>query len=521
MPAISFSQTPNLDQLFRNVVQIETPTSKGSGSIFFKGDDVLVLTNRHVIEGYEDFTINVLTDINEPAVPKYYAELVSYSPDYDVALLKITDDLEGYRVSRSSMSCESQSNENCFYDMPFEDVNYTAKRGDQIFVLSYPSIGEDELVYSNGIISSIKFNDYNGERMPIWIRTNADIAPGSSGGIAINENGKFIGMPTYVLTEAQTGARLGSALSSQVIFAALEADNVLSAWDTISSGSEALDYRLEPEYGVVTLEAGFLPDPHVVSITAGGENKVDNLGSGCVGFAASKPDYRLHWSGVSDQLIVFFKAENQESDATILVNSPANEWNCNDDLNDGALNPGVYFQNPAVGQYDIWIGSYYEDEFISGDLMISETTESTSTPTEAVSLSWEDDTNFGSGTLSSGFLPDPYAVEMTAGGSVNVSLISLGDSCVGFATQSPDYRILWTGNSNNLKFSFEANNSGDDTTIIISDPDGNWYCNDDGPGNTLNPLYDFTNPPEGQYDIWIGTYEEDKFIEGVLKVSEL
>lgn len=519
LPATSFSQTPNLDQLFKNVVQIETPIGKGSGSIFFRDDEVLILTNRHVVEGYEDFTINVLTDINEPAVPKYNAELVNYSPDYDVALLKLNNDLAGNRVSKSSLICDNPTDTNCFNDLPFEDLSYTAKRGEQIFVLSYPSIGEGELVFSNGIISSIKFNEYDGERIPIWIRTNADIAPGSSGGIAINSNGKVIGMPTYVLTESQTGARLGSALSSQVIFAALDSENVLTTWNTISNSSTNLDYSLEPEYGAITLTAGFIPDPHVVTLFAGGENKVDDLGSDCVGFAASKPDYRLHWSGDSSQLIIYFDADSDADDSTILINSPSEEWYCNDDFDGGTLDPGVYFHNPEDGQYDIWVGSYYEDEFISGELKISESAEPNST--EIISLSWEEDTNFGSNSLSSGFLPDPYTVEMTAGGSVDVSLLSLGDSCVGFATQAPDYRISWTDTSENLKFSFEAHDSGNDTTIIISDPTGNWHCNDDGSGNTLNPLYNFMNPPEGQYDIWIGSYEEGEYIDGVLKVSEL
>lgn len=290
---------------------------------------------------------------------------------------------------------------------------------------------------------------------------------------------------------------------------------------TIYSQTSDLDFSLEPQYGMKNLTAGFLPDPHVVSITAGGENNIDEVGMDCVGFVASKPDFRLHWSGVSDQLSVFFKADNQENDATILVNSPANEWHCNDDMSEESLDPGLYFNNPPKGQYDIWVGSYYEDEFISGELNISETEEPESTPTEVVSLSWVEGANFGSNSLSSGFLPDPYTVEMNAGGSVDVSLLSLGDSCVGFATESPDYRISWSGTSNKLSFSFEAQDSSDDTTIIISDPNGNWYCNDDGPGSTMNPIYQFSSPSEGQYDIWIGTYDEGEFIEGTFKASEL
>ena len=62
--------------------------------------------------------------------------------------------------------------------------------------------------------------------------------------------------------------------------------------------------------------------------------------------------------------------------------------------------------------------------------------------------------------------------------------------------------------------------AADDTTLIINAPDGSWYCNDDAPG-TIDPMFDFTNPESGLYDVWVGSYEQDTTVEGVLYVTEL
>ena len=81
-----------------------------------------------------------------------------------------------------------------------------------------------------------------------------------------------------------------------------------------------------------------------------------------------------------------------------------------------------------------------------------------------------------------------------------------------------DFRISLTNNVDQLRFFFVA--AGDeDATLIISDPSGNWLCNDDFSG--WNPMVEFQNAKSGQYDIWVGSYSADEYIEGVLYVTEL
>lgn len=108
--------------------------------------------------------------------------------------------------------------------------------------------------------------------------------------------------------------------------------------------------------------------------------------------------------------------------------------------------------------------------------------------------------NFGSINLNSGFTPDPYRVNITAGGTINASNAASG--CVGQISNAPDFEVTYSAGSLPLVFRTQANS---DTTLIINGPDGLWYCDDDS-GEGLNAQVTFSKPQSGTYDIWIGTY---------------
>jgi hypothetical protein len=123
--------------------------------------------------------------------------------------------------------------------------------------------------------------------------------------------------------------------------------------------------------------------------------------------------------------------------------------------------------------------------------------------------------NYGSTSLTSGFVPDPHTVGITSGGPVDVSY--LGGGCSGFATSAPDFSVNYTsGAFPTLRFYFIG--SGD-TTMIINAPNGSYSCVDDSFG-TLNPTLDFNSPSSGRYDVWIASYASGTFISGTLYVTE-
>ena len=59
----------------------------------------------------------------------------------------------------------------------------------------------------------------------------------------------------------------------------------------------AQDFNASPNYGDISLAPGFQPDPHLVSLRAGGSISATNAGSGCSGYITNAPDFRFYWSG--------------------------------------------------------------------------------------------------------------------------------------------------------------------------------------------------------------------------------
>jgi hypothetical protein len=114
-----------------------------------------------------------------------------------------------------------------------------------------------------------------------------------------------------------------------------------------STASFAQDFSLNPTYGTISLDAGFLPDPAEVQVIAGG--MLDAADIGCDGAIANAPDVRLMWGGGEMTI-----GANSNVDTTLVVNGPDGEWYCADDVN--GLNPAIRFGE--AGQYDIWVGIY-------------------------------------------------------------------------------------------------------------------------------------------------------------------
>jgi hypothetical protein len=129
----------------------------------------------------------------------------------------------------------------------------------------------------------------------------------------------------------------------------------------------AQDVMAEPTFATINLDAGFRPDPQRIEVVSGGALTADDLGSGCGGFIAEVPDVRVNYTS-GDYPLIF--SVTSKADTTLAINAPDGSWYCDDDAA-GGLNPMYQFGSPQSGAYDVFIGSY-EEENADATLAISE-----------------------------------------------------------------------------------------------------------------------------------------------------
>ena len=305
-------------------------------------------------------------------------------------------------------------------------------------------------------------------------------------------------------------------------------------------GYNGVDNRLDvgapARFGSGRLEAGFIPDPVIIDLQAGGPNNA-TIGIGdaviaegdCIGYVTREPSYELDFRA-GDAPLYISAATLADQDLTLLVNAPDGAWYCNDDYD--SLDPGLEFTAPQSGIYDIYVGDLYGAGGYVGDLQqlgepdggagegaaqlfISEL----HAGPERTPLDFSLPAIAGDHELSAGFMPDPYAITVMAGGPLSASDGGAGGEmtyCAGMVTQAPTAQLQWNGEGGPLSLLVT---SDVDTTLVVNMPDGSWMCDDDS-GEGFDAALSIQSAPSGVYDIWVGRFSGDEQAPAVLNVSE-
>lgn len=280
---------------------------------------------------------------------------------------------------------------------------------------------------------------------------------------------------------------------------------------TAPAQAQSLNSGATGSYGQVQLRSGFQPDPHNVTLNAGGGYDASGINDSCRGYIDTRPSFSLRYR--AGELPLYIAAVS-DADTTIVVRAPDGSWHCDDD-SAGSLNPVVSWETPRSGRYQIWVGRFgTQSETTPAMLHISEIGAPAQQQVEG-GPDYSLDPAYGAIDLAAGFTPDPHTVSISAGGSFDASAIS---GCVGWIAQAPDYRVNWTAGSGELPLTFHVASEAD-TTLVINDAQGNWVCDDDSDG--VNPVVSFQNAPSGQYDVWVGTYAQGDLQESTLHVTEV
>jgi len=180
------------------------PVSSGSGTIV--GPDGSVLTNHHVLHNAKTGKLHDLFIIGRfqrsDREPRFVCagkpSRGILKPNLDLALLKCDLDMNGRPWQPSQWPSIPVGRS--------EDV----VPGEQVWVLGYPNVGGSTIHVTAGLVSGWT-GEKGGGGSRAYMKTDAAITHGNSGGTAIDSEGRFIGVPTaFRVTTEITGGNLAT-----------------------------------------------------------------------------------------------------------------------------------------------------------------------------------------------------------------------------------------------------------------------------------------------------------------------
>jgi hypothetical protein len=186
--------------LYKAVVRITYCSSLGnrccSGSGVVIDPTGLVITNNHVIEdpdfgtAFGEIAVECLNSVDSPATNAVRAEVVIRNETYDLAILRMppADKMQSIDLLSPSPITSSLMER-------------------RVRILGYPPIGGPMITVTRGIVSGF---DLDGN-----LKTDAEINPGNSGGAALDEMDAFLGIPSFIVPDAN--GKLGFVITADRI----------------------------------------------------------------------------------------------------------------------------------------------------------------------------------------------------------------------------------------------------------------------------------------------------------------
>jgi S1-C subfamily serine protease len=167
----------------------QAPRPRGSAVVVRR--DGIVVTNNHVITNdrtgrlYDEIVLSLASSDGNLTASRYRLKPLVISKEYDLALLQIESAAAGNQVKSS-------------FVFPAIEIGDSRKIKllDDLFIIGFPEKGGSTVTVNRGVIEG---RDILGN----WIKTDARVIHGNSGGAAVNSEGKLIGIPTKVVADEQ------------------------------------------------------------------------------------------------------------------------------------------------------------------------------------------------------------------------------------------------------------------------------------------------------------------------------
>ena len=172
------------------------PAWTGSGTIVDPSG--LILTNCHVANpramgmpapAADVLGVAITQRSDEPPALTYIAQVAAQAPNIDLAVLRILATTDGKPVKNLNLPY-----------VPLGDSD-ELELGDVLSIFGYPGIGGETVTFTSGSVSGFTSEPGVKDRRA-WIKTDATIAGGNSGGTAVDDEGRLVGVPTQAAAGA-------------------------------------------------------------------------------------------------------------------------------------------------------------------------------------------------------------------------------------------------------------------------------------------------------------------------------
>ena len=167
------------------------PAPRPRGSAVVVRSDGLLVTNYHVItnprtsRSFDEIFLNLMSDGDTASSDRYRLKTLLIKKDYDLVLLCIASDAAGNLVPKS---------------FTFPSIEIADSRNvrvlEDLFILGFPEKGGSTITVNSGVVEG-------KDILANWIKTDARVIHGNSGGAAVNNEGRLIGIPTKVVADEQ------------------------------------------------------------------------------------------------------------------------------------------------------------------------------------------------------------------------------------------------------------------------------------------------------------------------------
>jgi S1-C subfamily serine protease len=150
-----------------------------------------VITNPKTSRSYDEIFLNLTSDGDTVSPERFRLKPLLLRKEYDLALLSVASDAAGNPMPKS-------------FTFPSIEMGDSRKIRvlEDLFIIGFPEKGGSTITVNAGVVEG-------RDILANWIKTDARVIHGNSGGAAVNSEGRLIGIPTKVVADEQPVDRDG------------------------------------------------------------------------------------------------------------------------------------------------------------------------------------------------------------------------------------------------------------------------------------------------------------------------